>query len=103
MARKEIRADGETRSLKFDVEIPYSSWIALRIFPSVHTNPIFVQVAGAPIRASRRSARWCREAVDVCWEKKRGRIRKDEQAAAKQAYDKARAIYDGILKESVAE
>lgn len=103
VARKEIRADGKTRSMKFDVDIPHSSWVAVRIFPSVHTNPIFVQVDGAPIRASRRSARWCRKAVDVCWEKKRGQIRKDEQAAAKQAYDQARATYDRILKESVAE
>ncbi|MEE3285311.1 MAG: CehA/McbA family metallohydrolase, partial [Planctomycetota bacterium] len=103
VAKKEIVADGKTRSLKFDVQLEHSSWVAVRIFPSVHTNPVFVEIGKKPIRASRRSASWCRQAVDVCWKQKQGRIRPTEQPAARAAYDKARAVYDEILKQSVAD
>jgi hypothetical protein len=103
VARKVITADGSTKSLSVDVDIKHSSWVAVRILPSVHTNPIFVTVAGKPIRASRKSAQWCRKAVDVCWNAKKGRIRPNERKAAKAAYDKAARVYEGILKESVAD
>jgi hypothetical protein len=99
-ARQEIVADGQTRPLAFEVDLTQSSWIAVRILPSVHTNPVFVEVGGQPIRASRKSARWCREAVDVCWSKKKGKIRQTEQADAKAAYDSARAYYEKVLGES---
>jgi hypothetical protein len=103
VARKEIVADGKTQSLEFDVKIKHSSWIAVRVFPSVHTNPIFVEVGGKPIRASRRSAEWCRKAVDVCWDAKKPRIRESERATASAAYEKARKVYDRIQKQSVVE
>lgn len=103
VAKKEIEADGSTQSLEFDVEIDQSSWVAARILPSVHTNPVFVLVGDKPIRASRKSAEWCRKAVDVCWNSKKGRIRESEQAAAKTAYDQAREIYDRIIAESKGE
>lgn len=70
VARQEIDADGDWKNLEWDIAVGKSSWIALRVFPSMHTNPIFVEVEGQPIRASKRSAEWCRKAVDVCWEKK---------------------------------
>ncbi len=103
VATKEVVADGRQQTLEFDVELRHSSWIAVRILPSAHTNPVFVTVEGAPIRASRRSAKWCSEAVDVCWNAKRGRIRESERAAAKAAYDAARKIYQARLAESVAD
>ena len=103
VARKVIEADGTTRSLKFDIELEHSSWVAVRIFPSVHTNPVFVEIDEKPIRASRRSARWCRKAVDVCWDQKKGRIRESDRGAAEAAYDKARSVYDLILEHSVAD
>ncbi len=59
VARREIEADGELRDLEFDVPLQQSSWVALRILPSSHTNPVFVEIAGKPIRASRASAEWC--------------------------------------------
>jgi hypothetical protein len=102
-AREEIVADGTTRSLSFDVDLPHSSWIAVRILPSVHTNPVFVEVAGKPIRASRKSAEWCRKAVDVCWNAKVGQIRKSERGDAKAAYDAARNYYERALAESAGE
>lgn len=102
-AKKTITADGSTKSLSFDVDIPHSSWVAVRILPSVHTNPVFVHVGGKPIRASRKSAQWCRKAVDVCWNSKKGRIRAADYKKALAAYKKAGEIYERILKESVAE
>jgi hypothetical protein len=103
VARKEIPADGSITKVGFPYEIKTSSWVALRILPSCHTNPIFVHVADKPIRASRKSAEWCQKAVDVCWNSKVGRIRDAERAAAKAAYDSAREIYTRIAKESVSE
>lgn len=107
VAKKEIVADGKMQPLEFDVDVPHSSWVAVRILPTVHTNPVFVEVDGKPIRASKKSAEWCRKAVDVCWNAKKGNILRlgDEKqlAEAEAAYNKAREIYDGIIKESVAE
>jgi hypothetical protein len=77
--------------------------VALRIFPSCHTNPIFVEVEGQPIRASKQSADWCLRAVDVCWKQKEPRIRESEKKAAADAYEFARAAYRRILSESLAD
>jgi hypothetical protein len=103
VARKEFVADGEVSELTFDVPVKQSSWIAVRILPSVHTNPVFVEVAGEPIRASRASAEWCRKAIDVCWDKKRPRIRPAEREAARSAYDQAAAFYEGVMKAAAGE
>ena len=56
-ARRHISADGVVRELAFDVAIDRSSWIALRILPSSHTNPIFVTVAGKPVARVARERR----------------------------------------------
>lgn len=101
--QKILPADGSVQKLTFDVDIPQSSWVALRIFPSCHTNPIFVEVGGKPIRASRKSAEWCAQAVEVCWNSKFGRIRESERAAARAAYDAAATIYRQAIAEAVGE
>jgi hypothetical protein len=101
--RIEVEADGSVTSHELAIPVERSSWIAVRILPSVHTNPIFVEVGGQPIRASRRSAEWCRDAVAVCWASKQGRIRASEQAEAKAAYDEAAALYARIAGECPAE
>lgn len=98
--RKEIAADGSMHELSFDFTPDRSCWVALRIFPSSHTNPVFVEIDRQPIRASRRSAQWCLDAVDVCWNSKVNNIRPSEREAAAQAYDVARAAYKKILSES---
>ena len=98
--RQEIVADGEIVNLQFEASIDRSSWVALRIFPSSHTNPVFVIVDGEPVRASRRSAQWCLDAVEVCWNEKVGRIREEERNAAREAYDVAQQAYQKILEES---
>lgn len=94
---KEIEADGKTNDLEFNFTPTQSSWVALRVLPSSHTNPVFVEVEGQPIRASRKSAQWCLDAVDVCWQKKLPATRENEREAAKAAYDAAREAYRKIL------
>ena len=93
--RREILADGSLQKLQFEVPLAKSAWIAVRILPSVHTNPIFVEVAERPIAVA-ASADWCRKAVEVCWQQKMGRIRPDERAAARAAYDQAAKYYETV-------
>ena len=102
-ATKEMVADGTLQDLEFEVPIDRSSWIALRILPSAHTNPIFVLVDDKPIHASRRSADWCIKSIDQCWKQKVKLIRDSEKETAKRAYDEARAIYERILVASEVE
>jgi hypothetical protein len=99
-ATKNVAADGQIRDLAFDVAIDRSSWIAVRIRSSSHTNPVFAIVGAQPIRASRRSAEWCLTAVNQCWTQKAPRIRESEQAAARAAYDHAREVYKRLIAES---
>lgn len=103
VARVEVEADGEVHPVRFTHRVERSSWVALRIYPSSHTNPAWISLNDAPVRASRRSASWCRRAVDVCWEQKRLRIRPAELSAAAAAYDHARATYDRIVGEALAD
>jgi hypothetical protein len=100
ITKKEIVADGSMQPMEFDVEIPKSSWVAVRILPSVHTNPIWIDVSGQPVRASQDSADWCRKAVEVCWNSKKGQIRETEREAARAAYDQAAAYYEKVLAET---
>ena len=97
--RQEIVANGEVIPVQFEASIDRSSWVALRIFPSSHTNPVFVIVDGKPIRASRRSAQWCLDAVEVCWNEKVDRIREEERDAARAAYNVASQTYQTILED----
>src|SRR6185369_14336135 len=100
IASRRVSADGTVRDVTFDVPIERSSWIAVRILGSAHTNPLFVLVGDRPIRASRRSAEWCRAAVDQCWSQKTRMIRAVERPAAQRAYDHARERYEQIIGES---
>jgi hypothetical protein len=99
-AVQNLVADGTVRTLTFDVAIDRSSWIAARVLPSSHTNPMFVLVEGKPIRASRRSAEWALNAVNQCWTQKAARIRASELEEARKAYDHARQVYRTRIAES---
>ena len=99
VARQEIVADGKLQDISFETRIEKSSWVALRILPSSHSNPIFVLVDGKPIRASKRSAQWCLDGVEKCWEQKQKFIKEDEMADAKEAYEHARVSYRKLLAE----
>jgi hypothetical protein len=87
------------QDVSFDAPIEKSSWVALRILPSSHTNPIFVLVNDKPIRASLRSAEWCLKSVDKCWSQKQRFIREDELTQAKSDYDHAREAYRKLVQE----
>jgi hypothetical protein len=100
VARQNTVADGQIRDLSFDVAIERSSWIALRILPSSHTNPIFVLVGDKPIRASRRSAEWCLQGVTRCWSQKEQFIAAGEKQEAEAAYEHARQVYRQRIQES---
>ncbi|HTE09706.1 MAG TPA: CehA/McbA family metallohydrolase [Chitinophagaceae bacterium] len=95
----EITADGKWKDITFNHPINHSSWVAVRVYPSSHTNPVFIMVDGKPVH-ERKSAEWCRKAVDQCWKMKQGNIRSGEHAAAAAAYDEARKIYDKIIQEA---
>jgi len=99
VAKQTLTADGGVRDLSFEVPIDRSSWVALRILPSSHTNPIFVLVGDRPIRASRRSAEWCLKGVDQCWSQKERFISAAEMDQAKEDYAHARAAYQKLLAE----
>jgi hypothetical protein len=92
-AHRKIPADGAIHDLAFEVEIDRSSWIALRHFPQLHTNPVNVLVNGRPIRASRESALWCAESIELLWENRSRFISEKERPAARAAYDRALALY----------
>jgi hypothetical protein len=100
VARKTVVADGSVQDIAFDVPVERSSWLAVRILGSSHTNPIFVLVDGKPIRASRQSAQWCLAAVNQCWSQKAPKISKGELPDAQAAYDHARAVYTKLIAES---
>lgn len=95
----EITADGKWNDVSFDYTVNRSSWVALRVYLSSHTNPVFITVDDKPIR-ERKSAEWCRSAVDQCWKNKQGNIRSTERSEAEAAYNKARSIYDKLIEES---
>ena len=95
----EIIADGNWKEVTFSYPVTHSSWIALRVYPSSHSNPVFIIIGGKPIR-ERRSAVWCRQAIDQCWKMKQANIRSEERPAAEAAYDRARKVYEKIIQEA---
>jgi hypothetical protein len=99
MEKTNLVADGKPRQIKFRTLILRSSWIALRILPSSHTHPVFVLVSGKPIRASSKSAAWCRACVDKVWEVKSPFMRDSERPAAADAFEHARKTYEKIISE----
>ena len=101
-ARKVVPADGTVRDVSFEVPVQESSWLAVRIPTSSHTNPIFAIVGDRPIRASRRSAEWCLAAVNQCWTQKAPAIAPGELEEARKAYDHAREVYRQRIAESPA-
>jgi hypothetical protein len=92
-------ADGAIRRLTFHVMAERSIWVALRIQGTAHTNPIWISVAGAPIRV-KRSALWCRAAVDQCWGQKLLRIREAERVDEAALYERGRRHYDRMIAEA---
>jgi hypothetical protein len=103
VATRHVVADGNPHELRVTLPVSRSGWIAARILPSSHTNPVFVTVAQQPMKPSKTSAQWALEAVENCWRQKMGNIRESERAAASAAYDHARAVYRKLLLDGVEE
>ena len=93
-----IAADGSWKDLHFNYTVKRSCWMALRIFPAAHTNPVFVMVNKKPILV-RKSAVWCRRALDQCRQTKRPQVRASELAEFDAAYDRAAKVYDKLISE----
>ncbi len=100
---KRIVADGSQVNLVFETKIERSSWVALRILPSSHTNPIWVMVGDQPVRASKRSAEWCAKSLEQCWTQKERTYADAEKPQARQDYEHARQVYRKLLAESTVD
>jgi hypothetical protein len=95
-----VDADDKPHDLQFDVPIERSSWVALRQFPQLHTNPVNVIVAGKPIRASKSSALWCLGVIDQLWRVRGPDLPEKERVEARKTFDKAIEMYKKIAEES---
>lgn len=103
VASKDIPADDKAHDVSFDVQVDKSSWIAIRHFPQMHTNPVNVIVAGKPIRASKASARWCIGVIEQLWRVRGPGIKEDERPEAEKTFKKALGIYKKIVEEATDE
>ncbi|HEX4610277.1 MAG TPA: CehA/McbA family metallohydrolase, partial [Urbifossiella sp.] len=99
-ATKEVPADGAAHDLTFDVDVARSSWVALRQFPQLHTNPVAVLVGGKPIRASRASAKWCVGVIERLWDVRGAGIAAAERAEAERTFRQAVETYRAIAAEA---
>lgn len=100
VARKTVPADQKLHDIKFEYTPTRSSWIALRSYPQMHTNPVFVTVDAKPIRASRNSAKWCIGVIEQLWHVRENNIKPDERAEARKTFLEAIEIYKKIVAES---
>ena len=100
VASIDVPADGQPHDIEFSVNVSQSSWVALRHFPQLHTNPVNVIVDDKPIRASADSARWCVEVIKELWKFRSKHISDKERPAARAAYNRAEAKFLKIAIEA---
>jgi hypothetical protein len=100
VATREVPADDKLHEVTFTTDITRSSWVAVRQFPQLHSNPVNVLVAGQPIRASRQSALWAIACIDQLWAARHQRIAAAERDEARRAFEEAKEIYRKIALES---
>jgi hypothetical protein len=105
VASRQVPADDQVHDLTFEIPIERSSWVALRNYPQLHTNPVNVLVEGRPIRASRKSAQWCIDCIEQLW-RSRGapgpnpRIAENEREEAYRTFQQAIEQYRKIAAEA---
>ncbi len=97
-AERVVPADGEVHAIAWDVPITQSSWVALRQFSKLHTNPVTIHVAGQPIQASKRSAQWRAEMTEQLWRNRRQQIHEAERDAATRSIDRAIAHFRQLVE-----
>lgn len=99
VAEVQVPADGQSHELQFSVPVESSSWVALRQFPQLHTNPVNVVVNEQPIRVSRASAVWCARCIQLLWHNRQRFIAVAERPAARESYERAVAQFLEIATE----
>ena len=99
-ATKEVPADDTPHEIAFAVPVTKSSWVALRHFPQMHTNPVNVIVDSKPIRASRRSALWCVGVIEQLWRVRGPGLPPEERKEAEAVFEKAIKQYRQVAAES---
>jgi hypothetical protein len=102
VASRRVPADDKAHEITFQVPIERSSWVALRHFPQMHTNPVNVIVEGQPIRASRKSAQWCAACIEQLWRARSRTIAAHERAEAERTFQRAIETYRTIAAECPA-
>ena len=100
VSSKQVPADSQSHKLEFSAKIDRSSWVAVRHFPQMHTNPVNVLVGGQPIRASRQSALWCIAAIEQLWRARNEKIAPPEREEAHKMFWSAIDRYRQIAKEA---
>jgi hypothetical protein len=100
IATQKVPADDKEHDLTFVLTIDRSSWIAIRHFPQMHTNPVNVIVNDQPIRASRRSALWAVGMIEQLWRVRNGVIAESERAEAERVFQWAIQRYRKIAEDS---
>ncbi len=100
VATRTVPADGRLHLIEAEIPIQQSSWVAVRHFPQLHSNPINVIVAQQPIRASRDSARWCVEITRLLWNNREQNIAEAEREQAKQTFDHTLEVFKQIAQEA---
>lgn len=100
VASKEVPADDKPHDVSFDVQVDKSSWVAIRHYPQMHTNPVNVIVGGKPIRASKESAKWCIGVIEQLWKVRGPGIAASERQEAERTFQKALEMYRKIAAES---
>lgn len=96
---RKIVPNGSKQKLEFkDVKFKQSSWVAIRVFPHAHTNPIWIIKDGKPIR-HKSSLEWCLAGVEQCWKQKQKTYADAEMKEAEAAYEHARKVYRQRLAE----
>jgi hypothetical protein len=96
VASQQVPADDQAHDLVFKIKLEQSSWVALRHFPQLHTNPVTVRVGGRPINASRASALWCARCIEQLWRVRARMIADQERPEAERTFQRAIAQYRAL-------
>ena len=111
VGRSVEQADGSFQtSLQERIELEGSGWVAIRCFESpqddapqgkvifAHTNPVFVDVAGKPLRPRVRDAEFFRDRMRIEIDRNKGLL----SETALDEYRDALKIYEGLLQSARA-
>ncbi len=93
-------ADGKVHEIAFEQDVVKSSWLALRSYPQMHTNPVNIKVENKPIRVSRDSAKWCIGVIEQLWRVRKNAIAEKERPEAEKTFLNAIELYKKIATEN---